>query len=238
MSKLTRTLACAVVLTAALAPGAAAQAAPPSLGGVQFTESDPEITSCGAGEGGGSFDYEAEGTATGAYAGTYTEAGKVTVGPEEPPTLRQRVVTVAIGFTIDSPAGTVIGTKQYTQVGDPNINTAGGRCSDVFGVLGGSVFIANDDLRYSATITTPDGQTCSQQGPVSLSLVDDSPVLSDSFSSTFLNDASAPLACSGGEEPPPAAPASKEDCMDGGWSRFGFKNQGECIAFVMRGEKG
>jgi hypothetical protein len=30
-------------------------------------------------------------------------------------------------------------------------------------------------------------------------------------------------------EPPPA---SKAECKNGGWQRFGFKNQGECIAFV------
>jgi hypothetical protein len=30
----------------------------------------------------------------------------------------------------------------------------------------------------------------------------------------------------------PAFPGSKEDCEHGGWRRFGFKNQGQCIAFV------
>jgi hypothetical protein len=29
-------------------------------------------------------------------------------------------------------------------------------------------------------------------------------------------------------------PASKEDCKNGGWREFGFKSQGECIAFVVR----
>ncbi len=33
--------------------------------------------------------------------------------------------------------------------------------------------------------------------------------------------------------PPPPAPATKEDCMDGGWERFGFKNQGQCIKSVV-----
>jgi hypothetical protein len=232
-----RILACAVVATAALAPAATAQAAPPSLGGTLFSASDPEIKTCGASGGAGSFTYEAAGTTTGAYAGTFTEAGTITVGPEDL-SGRQRVVTVSIGFTIDSPAGQVTGTKQYAQVGDPNVNIASGRCWDNWGVLGGSAFIANDDLRYDATITTSDGQTCTQRGPVSLSLTDDSPVLADSFSSQFLNDAAAPLTCTGGEEPPPAEPTSKDDCKDGGWARFGFKNQGECIAWVLRGRQG
>jgi hypothetical protein len=33
----------------------------------------------------------------------------------------------------------------------------------------------------------------------------------------------------------PALPTSKGQCRDGGWQQFGFKNQGECIAFVERG---
>jgi hypothetical protein len=29
-----------------------------------------------------------------------------------------------------------------------------------------------------------------------------------------------------------STPASKEECKHGGWKQFGFKNQGQCIAFV------
>ena len=32
-----------------------------------------------------------------------------------------------------------------------------------------------------------------------------------------------------------STPASKEECKHGGWQRFGFKNQGQCIAFVNHG---
>ena len=35
----------------------------------------------------------------------------------------------------------------------------------------------------------------------------------------------------------PARPTSKRKCKKGGWRRFGFKNQGRCIAFVNRGAK-
>lgn len=35
----------------------------------------------------------------------------------------------------------------------------------------------------------------------------------------------------------PPAPTSKAQCKDGGWQQFGFKNQGQCIAFVNRGPK-
>jgi hypothetical protein len=31
---------------------------------------------------------------------------------------------------------------------------------------------------------------------------------------------------------PPPLPTSKDECKDGGWRQFGFRNQGECVAFV------
>jgi hypothetical protein len=37
--------------------------------------------------------------------------------------------------------------------------------------------------------------------------------------------------------PPPAGPTSREDCVNGGWQDYGFKNQGQCIAYVVRGGK-
>jgi hypothetical protein len=33
----------------------------------------------------------------------------------------------------------------------------------------------------------------------------------------------------------PPAPTNKSECKHGGYERFGFKNQGECVAFVERG---
>jgi hypothetical protein len=33
------------------------------------------------------------------------------------------------------------------------------------------------------------------------------------------------------------SPTSKEQCKHGGWAQFGFKNQGQCVAFVQRGPK-
>jgi hypothetical protein len=33
---------------------------------------------------------------------------------------------------------------------------------------------------------------------------------------------------------PPSRPTSKSECRDGGYERFGFKNQGQCVAFVAR----
>lgn len=33
----------------------------------------------------------------------------------------------------------------------------------------------------------------------------------------------------------PPLPTSKDQCKDGGWQQYAFKNQGECVAFVHRG---
>jgi len=32
-----------------------------------------------------------------------------------------------------------------------------------------------------------------------------------------------------GDNPTHGAPTSKEDCKNGGWKQFGFKNQGQCV---------
>jgi hypothetical protein len=36
----------------------------------------------------------------------------------------------------------------------------------------------------------------------------------------------------------PVLPTSKDQCKNGGYAQFGFKNQGQCVAFVERGPKG
>jgi hypothetical protein len=36
----------------------------------------------------------------------------------------------------------------------------------------------------------------------------------------------------------PTSPATKDDCKNGGWRAFGFRNQGQCIAFVQTGRDG
>jgi hypothetical protein len=35
----------------------------------------------------------------------------------------------------------------------------------------------------------------------------------------------------------PRVPTSKEQCKGGGYATFGFRNQGQCVAFVQRGPK-
>ena len=33
----------------------------------------------------------------------------------------------------------------------------------------------------------------------------------------------------------PPSPTSKQQCQNGGWAHYGFRNQGECVAFLERG---
>ena len=40
----------------------------------------------------------------------------------------------------------------------------------------------------------------------------------------------------GGDFYGPAVPTSKDQCMNGGFAAFGFRNQGQCIRFVNTGK--
>jgi hypothetical protein len=40
------------------------------------------------------------------------------------------------------------------------------------------------------------------------------------------------------DPPDPQDPQDKQDCMDGGWEAFGFRNQGQCIRYVVTGKDG
>lgn len=37
-------------------------------------------------------------------------------------------------------------------------------------------------------------------------------------------------------DPAPTEPETKDDCMNGGWEEFGFKNQGQCVKFIETGK--
>ena len=232
-----------VVLVGPLTNGAHAQTAPPpGLGGELFAITDPADTtvsgSCDQ-QSGGTLAFEASGVATGPYPGTFTETGTVTLAPLNLTNFQQPVLAATADFAIDSPNGQVTGTKRFV-VG----STGNGGCRELFdGSLRASAFTQN--LRYTATIVTPDGRTCTTEGSTSLNFVENSSVLNDYFSESFLNDVDpfVPPTCEGGEEPPPpppAVPTSKEQCKNAGFEDFaalGFKNQGECVAFVERGPK-
>ncbi|HYE92899.1 MAG TPA: hypothetical protein VEA38_17850 [Terriglobales bacterium] len=40
----------------------------------------------------------------------------------------------------------------------------------------------------------------------------------------------------GQASPSTSSPANKDDCKDGGWQKFGFKNQGQCVSSTTSGK--
>lgn len=183
-----------------LAPAATA-ATPPGLGGMQLTASSTTILSCNVGDFGGSFTYATTGTATGAYAGTFTETGTVAVGPLD---ARNRHPVTALNgtFAIDSPAGAVSGTHQFTAPSSGNAATAD--CLDGWSGPSASLFAYQNALRYTAAIKTADGAECTAAGPALIGFTQGSSVIRDSFAESFYNDVAAPApVCEQADETPP-----------------------------------
>jgi hypothetical protein len=53
------------------------------------------------------------------------------------------------------------------------------------------------------------------------------------FSAVALGFAGTTYAHGGGQSNPTnGAPTSKADCKRGGWKQYGFRNQGQCVAWV------
>ncbi len=90
------------------------------------------------------------------------------------------------------------------------------------------------DARYTAEIETPDGGRFRDRGSTVVGVIDAEafPPLGfiehTLFGENFASELPAVL---------PPLPTTKEQCMNGGYKAFGFKNQGECVAFVERGPK-
>jgi hypothetical protein len=186
-------------------------------------------------QGTGTISYTATGDAVGPYPGTFTETGTFTLGdaPPDASLPGQRTITsFTAEFEIDSPTtGTrITGTKSAENV--PLI----ARCYELEGTnLPGTaqVRIAVPGAgevpvtTYEAKIETS-AATFVDRGTayvflreVSFSDGDTSGELinfSEGYVSSLLQP--APLGL------------TKEQCDDGGYERFGFKNQGDCVSFV------
>lgn len=244
-----RTRAAALTLAVALglvtgAPVAIAQTAtPPDLAGENFFasgstfETDPEAvvtTAYRCDENGGSATFTATGPATGPYPGTFTEEMTITLGPGS--VGRRTITSIEATFSIDSPVAQVSGTKSF----DPTI--VPGRFDTVYAECiadSGDWFIRElhaitPQLAYSALITTADG-TFADFGTATLFYVTFSVVEGpqtgmtvDGFEETFRSDGVAPVL---------ALPTDVDQCKDGGYARFGFKNQGECVRYVVTGKR-
>lgn len=169
--------------------------------------------------------FTASGTATGPYAGTFQETGSYKIGPT-PEGGTGSLIDFQATFAIDSPTGTVTGTKAF----DPLQPPQAGRC-----VIDNTGSPGNFGVTYEATIHSG-SCTYSDRGRGFVSLILDERVLpgeQPDFFESFTSDLTSPelIACG------VPVPTSKEQCKTGGYAQFGFKNQGQCIAFVEGKQK-
>jgi hypothetical protein len=215
--KLRLILTMAIVGTALALPAASSAAPPPpppTLSGESFHQDTPTITSsrCTETESGGTF--EAGGTATGPYPGTFQETGSYQVNSDQSGHVLARDLTTS--FTIDSPLGRVTGSKHTKDFGSS--------CS--FLVTDGP-FTFNTDPSgffvtesYGATILTASGAFL-DTGLFQAFLY---PSDLGGFTERFESQLAAPQQL---------LPTTKAQCKNGGWQQFGFKSQGRCVAFVI-----
>ena len=197
---------------ASLAAPATATAQPATVDGERFHDPVPTITSLVCAGSDIVLTYSSAGTATGPYPGTYAERGRL-VGSD-----------LAAIFRIDSPAGRVVGVKTagvgVTCLDAPPCDSAEA-CADRNAVFAGTG-------RYVATISGPDG-AFGDRGAFGTTLfrcpgcVPPVPQL-ERFESDFSSDL---------EQPTPTSGSVKDECKRGGWRRFGFRNQGQCVSFVV-----
>ena len=86
------------------------------------------------------------------------------------------------------------------------------------------------------TVTCPGGRLFTPTQPFVLTIV-----ATPTGCGTFTNTASAGSSTGSVtftvEGCVPTTPTTKEQCKKGGYEEFGFKNQGQCVAFVERGPK-
>jgi hypothetical protein len=187
-------------------------ATPSSLAGETLTGNSvvegPTVTGTCAGHGNeGSFKFSVSGSATGPFPGTFKESGSFTTSPSGV------VNGFSSTFTITSAAGPVTGSKLLA--GSDGIAT----CSQ----SGSRMFVSTSAIPTAYTATINGAQRNTGTATVSLAgLLGVSVGLT--FSESFTSPGVVQLTI-------------KEQCKNGGWQSFGFKNQGGCVSFVATGGK-
>lgn len=145
--------------------------------------------------------FQTEGSALGPYAGTFTESGTITIGPQTDMTFDSRGTGVVTGFqasftiSSQSPTGTVTGTKQLAPTQPPpETHSAVGRCdpngssppaTDVF------VVVSNPFVLYDAQINAATG-TRSDSGTSGF-VIENNPLSPATFQEAFTS--TAPPVC-------------------------------------------
>ena len=135
-----------VAVGLALGPSGVAGAQPPTLSGETFSGPGVTVTSlnCGPGPGGNvqiDFTYASSGTASGPYAGSYSETGGAPADNG-----------FSARFAIDSPAGRVVGKR----TGLAGVTCLSGSCSNPKACEGHQLAFGSFGGSYQALIRTGD----------------------------------------------------------------------------------
>lgn len=219
-----------LVLVGPLTNKAQAQAAAPStLTGERLQNATAWDPTSNCTEGGffnsdSTINFSSTGIATGPYPGTFTASGTATIDElGQLLTLTENFIITPDKADTDPTFTQVTGTKKFVS----GTSSGTGTCNEY---LSNSTINATD-LSYTAQIQTADGATTNDEGISRLAFYDTSGlgVFDESFVSTKVVGPT-----------PPTVPTTKEQCKDAGFEDFtslGFKNQGECVAFVERGPK-
>jgi hypothetical protein len=197
---------------------------PPSLQGETFTGDNPfpYADTCSTAGATGQATLRATGVAAGPYAGTFTES--VTVSFASP---FGQVTGLHATFTITSPTGSVTGTKDLSSLGAPS-SLASCLPAPPFAPPGSppfAAFFTDVPLTYQANITSSAGVYYTDSGTAdAANAFATGPVTTapQAFHEQF--DTSNGVAA--------VRPQSKDDCKDGGYVHYGYKNQGQCVSDV------
>src|SRR5215210_3016517 len=157
------------------------------------------------------FTFTVTGVATGPYAGTLTESGTVTID-------NALATTTAFdaSFTIDSPTGTVTGTKTLSGTAPAPLGLCG---TAAFPTGGADSLHVEGTVDYSATIATPTG-TATDSGESFVNL-QDAQVRGRvgfngfAFLETFASTSVAPV-CDDDEDGDDQGDQGNQDCDDQG----------------------
>jgi hypothetical protein len=204
------------MLTLVIAAPAAAQAPPPApdvnLEG--FATVLP--VACPADGDPITYTYSASGTSSGSYPGTFTATG--TIGWDGQPTTDTLELQDAT-FTIQSEAGLVEGRMSLSE---PTLD------GPVYCGEGGISFVSPWAIEWHGTITAFDG---SRWGFGAGSAPDLFYWGEGLWAYREWIEAEEPWLLA------PPEPATREDCADGGYQRFGFEHLGACVAHVEAGPR-
>lgn len=218
-------------VAAALVPGTA-MAAPPTLTGETLSDGDPTLEGACDSSGTSTVAFRATGLPVGPYAtGSFVELGAATIGPQPPYQgggvfVAGEMTAFSASFSIETPDATITGVKTA------DATSAGtGSCQEVTGdpEIGNAEFLFAGAplLTYEARIVTVEG-TFVDRGRTALDVSRFTTDLGSpfaGFSETFTSSLTEPF----------RVPTSPDECRNGGYQQFpelGFKNQGECIAYV------